>query len=171
MLNPLNPLIKKPIGIFAVNINGSLETEALGDYSGGIVCFGVFPPKGTVINVKTIQVLMGLNNANNFEMDGYGGSSAPLTTGVIVRVQSRHLNFTSIDIKTNWDYMVTSSDLTELPFKGTTKGYKFTTDYTSIDAEGLYLDGENGDFICFDLNDDFSGLGLLHHQFILQGGF
>lgn len=149
--------------------NGTGTKNANGDYSLVEGIFRIDPPAGQVYHIR--RMLVEVHDSAIANADDYGNIAGGLTNGVNLEIRdgsgTLHDFMDGIPVVRNSDWGHFCYDGTRRPSTG--GGAETLNIRWSFDKAGqeVRLDGNLGEFLCVDLNDDLQG--LIEHRFMVQG--
>lgn len=148
------------------NGDGTGLTNGVGNYAAGAIELKYTPPTGRLFQLTAL--FASLITKANLTSTGYGGLAAALTNGVILRIQTLGRMIDTYTFKQNYDYQLLATNYSVTNYTAGKDGLKVGFAYDDIRASGLVLDGNQGDYVSFTLNDDFTSLD--QHEFSIAGG-
>lgn len=157
------------------NGDGTGNIDAIGDYSATPYRLFCEPPAGQIFQLN--RILITVKDTGSFDSGGYGnGIALPvgLKAGLAVGLPDGSLREDFLEgppIKTNGDYHIWAGVDVAISSFGQGDEY-LSVRWTfskggGIDGEPIFLDGDKGEKLFIEFNDDFTGLN--QHLFQVQG--
>ena len=150
------------------NGDGTGTKDATGDYSSSATEFKIVPPADESYSIHRLTVV--IEDGNNFEAELYG-KGVELINGIAIKVKN---GVVSVNDLTNGSPILNNSGWTHLCGANIQLiGWGGNEDQLIVDIVfthlgiPLVLDGNDGEYLSIELNDNFSGLD--GHYFVANG--
>ena len=148
--------------------DGTGTKNAIGNYSGAVEEFFIAPPASTVFEIH--RMIVSIEDSANPSADVYGNLAAALTNGVSIKIKDASGDLVDlcdgVTIKANSHWSRICYDVTNLNFGSGNDIVQVRWTFAKS-GKPIYLDGDKGQYLSVDVNDDLTG--LVSHYFMVQG--